>query len=291
MKLRTEEKVAYLMLTPATLWLLFVVGYPVILAVLLSLTDSVVGRPGNFIGLGNFVALSQTKVFITTLTNSFLFVAVTVALKTALGTSLALLLNQRLVGQKIWRAAILLPWVVPTALSTLGWKWMFDPTYSVLNWLLAGLGLCESGIGWLSHPVLARLSIIVVNTWRGIPFFAINILAGLKTVPKELYEAAEVDGAGVFARFWHITIPSIRPVLATVVLFSTVMTISDFDIVYVLTRGGPMDSTHLLATLAYQTGLASGFLGKGAAISLFLFPVLVIVVYFQLRIIRRRWAW
>ena len=211
-------------------------------------------------------------------------------LKTALGICLALLLNQRLVGQKIWRAAILLPWVVPSVLSTLGWKWMFDPTYSVLNWLLVRLGLCKSGIAWLSDPMLAKLSIITVNTWRGIPFFAINILAGLKTIPKELYEAAEIDGAGVFARFWHITIPSIRSVLATVVLFSTVMTISDFNIVYVLTRGGPMDSTHLLATLAYQTGLASGFLGKGAAISLFLFPVLAIVVYFQLRIIRRRWA-
>lgn len=279
------------MIAPAVLWLVFLVGYPFVLAIYLSLSNAFVGRPGSFIGLKNFVDLSHTKIFQTTLGNSFFFTFSSVILKLLLGMSLALLLNQRLFGHKFFRAAILLPWVVPTALSTLGWKWMFDPTYSVINWVLVRTGLSATGIPWLAQPLWAKLSIIMVNTWRGVPFFAINILAGLKTIPRELYEAAEVDGAGPFTKFRRITLPLLKPVLATVLLFSTVMTISDFNIVYVLTRGGPMDSTHLLATLAYQTGLASGFLGKGAAISLFLFPVLTIVVYLQLKVMRRKWEW
>jgi multiple sugar transport system permease protein len=187
--------------------------------------------------------------------------------------------------KKIFRAAVLLPWVVPTALSVLAWWWMLDPDYSVVNWTLERLGIGSKM--WLSDANLAMLSVIIVNTWRGLPFFAIAILAGLVAIPTELYEAAETDGAGRFARYWYITLPLLRPVLAIVILFSTIFTFADFNIVYVLTRGGPMNMTHLFATLSFGVGLGGGNIGQGAAISLFLFPILVVVVFIMLRFIRR----
>jgi multiple sugar transport system permease protein len=164
---------------------------------------------------------------------------------------------------------------------------MFDSLYSVVNWTLVHLGIVQSGPNWLGTPYLAKIAVITVNIWRGLPFFAITILAGLVSIPQELYEAAKTDGAGPFARFWYITLPMLKPVLAIVILFSTIFTFSDFNIVYVLTRGGPINSTHLFATLANQIGLQSGKIGEGAAVSLFMFPILVMVVYFQLRFIRK----
>jgi multiple sugar transport system permease protein len=164
---------------------------------------------------------------------------------------------------------------------------MFDSLYSVVNWTLVNLGILEVGPNWLGTPHLAKTAVITVNVWRGIPFFAITILAGLVSIPSDLYEAAKTDGAGPMAQFWYITLPMLKPVLAIVVLFSTIFTFSDFNIVYVLTRGGPINTTHLFATLANQIGLQSGKIGEGAAVSLFMFPILVMVVYFQLRFIRK----
>jgi multiple sugar transport system permease protein len=183
---------------------------------------------------------------------------------------------------------VLLPWVIPTALSTLAWWWMFDSLYSVVNWTGIRLGLIEApGPNWLGVTGYAMAAVIAVNIWRGLPFFAIIVLAGLVSIPREYYEAAEVDGASSWSRFRHVTLPLLKPVLAVVILFSTIFTFADFNIVQVLTRGGPVNSTHLFATLAYQTGLVGGNLGQGAAISLFLFPMLAAVVFFQLRYIRR----
>jgi multiple sugar transport system permease protein len=183
---------------------------------------------------------------------------------------------------------VLLPWVIPTALSTLGWWWMFNSLYSVVNWSGIALGLMDPpGPNWLGQRYYAMTAVVVVNIWRGLPFFAITILAGLVSIPKELYEAAQADGAGPVRRFWFVTLPLLKPVLAIVVLFSTIITFSDFNIVYVLTHGGPINSTHLFATLARQVGLESGQIGQGAAISLYLFPVLAFVVYAQLKFVRR----
>ena len=183
---------------------------------------------------------------------------------------------------------MLLPWVIPTALSTLAWGWMFDSLYSVVNWTAIHLGiLTPPGPNWLGMPAYAMSAVIAVNVWRGLPFFAITVLAGLVSIPREYYEAAEVDGAGSWGGFRHVTLPLLKPVLAVVVLFSTIFTFSDFNIVQVLTRGGPVNSTHLFATLAYQVGLSGGNLGQGAAISLFLFPMLAAMVFVQLRYIRR----
>jgi multiple sugar transport system permease protein len=257
------------------------------MAVHLSLTSAQVARPGMFIGLGNFVALWRDDVFWETFWNSLVFTGAAVSLKTVLGLAAALLLHQPLVGRHIYRGLILLPWIIPTAFSTLGWWWMFDPLYSVINWTLVRLGVISRGLPWMADPVLAKSAVVMVNTWRGFPFFAVGLLAGLVAIPKELYEAAQVDGAGVVARFRFVTLPLLAPVLLTIMLFSTIMTISDFNIVYVLTRGGPMNTTHVFATLAYQVGLASGELGRGAAISLFIFPVMLVGVFLLLRVVRR----
>jgi multiple sugar transport system permease protein len=282
-----EHVMGYTLIAPAFVLLAVLVAWPFFMALYFSLTDSWVGRPGSFIGLRNFWHLLHDGIFLQTLRNSFEFTFFAVIFKTVLGMTLALLLFRTVRFKKWVRGAVLLPWVIPTALSTLGWWWMFDSLYSVINWTLVNLGILDVGPNWLGTPHLAKTAVITVNVWRGIPFFAITILAGLVSIPSELYEAAKTDGAGSVAQFWYITLPMLKPVLAIVVLFSTIFTFSDFNIVYVLTRGGPINTTHLFATLANQIGLQSGKIGEGAAVSLFMFPILVMVVYFQLRFIRK----
>jgi multiple sugar transport system permease protein len=282
-----EPVLGYTLIAPAFFWLGVLVAWPFVMALYLSVTDSWVGQPGSFIGLRNYWNLLGDGIFIQTLQNSFVFTFSALILKAILGMTLALLLFRTVRFKKWVRGAVLLPWVIPTALSTLGWWWMFDSLYSVFNWPLIHLGIVQGGPNWLGTPYLAKLAVITVNVWRGLPFFAITILAGLVAIPQELYEAAKTDGAGPWARFWYITVPMLKPVLAIVILFSTIFTFSDFNIVYVLTRGGPINSTHLFATLAHQIGLQSGKIGEGAAVSLFMFPILALVVYFQLRFVRK----
>jgi multiple sugar transport system permease protein len=275
--------------TPALLLILLLVAYPFCVALYFSLSNAFIGRPSHFIGAQNFVRLWESDAFRQTFQNAFVFTGSAVALKLVLGIALALLLNQQLWFKRLIRGTVLLPWVIPTALSTLGWTWMFNPLYSVVNWTGLALGLMDPpGPNWLGQKYYAMTAVVTVNVWRGLPFFAITILAGLVSIPRELHEAAEADGAGPVARFWYVTLPLLRPVLAIVVLFSTIFTFSDFNIVYVLTHGGPINSTHLFATLARQVGLESGQIGQGAAISLYLFPALVFVVWAQLRFVRRQ---
>jgi multiple sugar transport system permease protein len=258
------------------------------MAIYFSLSDYWVGSPGQFIGLQNFRDILGNETFQRTVWNSFVFTGIAVFLKVVLGIWLALLLARNLRFKRLIRGAVLLPWVIPTALSTLGWWWMFDSLYSVVNWTAIRLGILTApGPNWLGQTNYAMAAVIAVNVWRGLPFFAITVLAGLVSIPREYFEAAEVDGAGAWGRFRNVTLPLLRPVLAVVILFSTIFTFSDFNIVYVLTRGGPINTTHLFATLAYQVGLNGGNLGQGAAISLFLFPLLAAIVFFQLHYIRR----
>ena len=275
--------------TPALLLLVLLVAYPFCMAVWFALSNSFIGRPSHFIGLQNFITLWDSDSFRQTFQNAFVFTGIAVMFKVVLGITLALLLNEQLWFKRMIRGAVLLPWVIPTALSTLGWWWMFNSLYSVVNWSGIALGIMDPpGPNWLGQKYYAMTAVIAVNVWRGLPFFAITILVGLVSIPKELYEASEADGAGPMARFWHITLPLLKPVLAIVVLFSTIFTFSDFNIVYVLTQGGPINSTHLFATLSRQVGLESGQIGQGAAISLYLFPVLAMVVWAQLRFVRRQ---
>jgi multiple sugar transport system permease protein len=278
-----------LFVTPALLLLLVLVAYPFGMAIYFSLSDAFIGRPSQFTGIRNFVNLWQSDAFRQTFQNAFVFTFAAVAVKLVLGITLALLLNQQLWFKRLIRGAVLLPWVIPTALSTLGWWWMFNSLYSVVNWTGIALNMMDPpGPNWLGQKYYAMAAVIVVNIWRGLPFFAITILAGLIAIPKELYEAAEADGAGPVKQFWYITLPLLKPVLGIVILFSTIFTFSEFNIIYVLTHGGPINSTHLFATLARQVGLETGRIGEGAAISLYLFPVLVFVVWAQLRSVRRQ---
>jgi multiple sugar transport system permease protein len=275
--------------TPALLLITLLVAYPFCMAVYFALSNAYIGRPSHLIGLRNFVQLWESDAFRQTFQNAFVFTGAAVAFKLVLGITLALLLNQQLWFKRMIRGAVLLPWVIPTALSTLGWWWMFNSLYSVVNWTGINLGIMDPpGPNWLGQKYYAMSAVVAVNVWRGLPFFAITILAGLVSIPKELYEAAEADGAGPISRFWHVTLPLLKPVLAIVVLFSTIFTFSDFNIVYVLTHGGPINSTHLFATLSRQIGLESGQIGVGAAISLYLFPVLAAVVWVQLAYVRRQ---
>lgn len=277
-----------LFVSPALFLIVLLVAYPFCMAIYFAMSNAFIGRPSHFIGFGNFIKLWESDAFRQTFQNAFVFTGAAVFFKLVLGISLALLLNQQLWFKRLIRGSVLLPWVIPTALSTLGWWWMFNSLYSVVNWTGISLGLMDPpGPNWLGQKYYAMTAVVVVNVWRGLPFFAITILAGLVAIPKELYEAAEADGAGPLARFWCVTLPLLKPVLAIVVLFSTIFTFSDFNIVYVLTRGGPINSTHLFATLARQVGLETGRLAEGAAISLYLFPVLVFVVWAQLRFVRR----
>jgi len=285
MWLDRENVLGSVFITPSLIILLLFVAYPFGVAIYLSFTDRVIGAAGgyNFIGIKNYIDLLNDEIFRQTALNTFNYTFVAVVFKLILGMLMALILNEVNVFKNFFRGALLLPWVIPTSLSTLIWLWMFDSQYSVFNWILLNLGIINEKIIWLGFPKTAMLSVQIINIWRGIPFFGISLLAGLQTIPQEMYEAAEIDGASAWHRFWKITMPFLRPVTIVTTLFSIITTFADFQIVYVLTRGGPVNSTHLFATLTHNVAILAGQLGQGAAISLFIFPVLVVVVILQLR--------
>ena len=285
--LDNERFLAIVLLAPAVLLLGVFIAYPFLMGIWLSLSDTSVGNPGHFIGLQNFLKAWDDSIFRTAFKNTFVYTLWATVFKLALGMWLAVLLNRQFRAHRIVRAAVLLPFIVPTVLSTFAWKWMFDPTFSVLNWLLYRVGFISDKLPFLSNGTWAMGCAIVVNTWRGMPFYAISFLAGLQTVNPDLHEAASLDGANGWQRFWYVTWPLLKPLTVVVVVFSIIQTFSDFQLIYVLTGGGPANSTHLLATYAYQVGVAAGLLGQGAAISLFMFPVLFFVVWIQLRYVRR----
>jgi multiple sugar transport system permease protein len=285
--LESERLLATLLLAPAILLLGVFIAYPFVMGVWLSLSTTSVGNVGEFVWFRNFVKAWNDSIFRTAFGNTFFYTFWATIFKLALGMWLALLLNRTFRGKRVVRAAMLLPFIVPTVLSTFAWRWMFDPTFSVLNWLLYQTGFITTKLPFLSDGTWGMWCAIVVNTWRGMPFFAITLLAGLQTISPDLHEAASLDGANGWHRFWHVTWPLLKPVTVVVVVFSIIQTFSDFQLIYVLTGGGPANATHLLATYAYQIGIATGLLGEGAAISLFMLPVLFIVVWLQLRYLRR----
>jgi len=285
--LENERLLAALLLAPTVLLLGTFIAYPFVMGVWLSLSNTSVGNVGEFVGIKNFLKAWDDSIFQTAFKNTFVYTFWATILKLALGMWLALLLNRSFRGKRIVRASMLLPFIIPTVLSTFAWRWMFDPTFSVLNWLLYQTGFIVTKVPFLSDGTYGMWCAIVVNTWRGMPFFAITLLAGLQTINPDLQEAASLDGANGWRRFWHVTWPLLKPVTIVVVVFSIIQTFSDFQLIYVLTGGGPANSTHLIATYAYQVGVATGLLGEGAAISLFMLPVLFIVVWAQLRYLRR----
>src|ERR1700739_4092021 len=285
--LEDDRWLAVALLLPTVVLLGMFIAYPFVKGVELSVTDTKVGVAGSFVGLSNFAALASDSIFRIAVWNTCLYTVVTTIFKLALGLWLALLLNKNFKGKAFTRAFILLPFIIPTVLSTLAWKWMFDPTFSVINWGLFRLGVIDSRINWLGDPHLALISVMIVNVWRGVPFYAISLLAGLQTISPELHEAAAIDGARAWQRFRHVTWPLLLPVTLVIVLFSVIQTFADFQLVYVLTGGGPANATQLFATYAYQLGIGTGLLSQGAAISLAIFPILLLVVIVQLVYIRR----
>lgn len=284
---QTEAKLGYLLVLPAVVLILTLVAYPFVLAVYWSLTDKVVGRPLHFVGLRNFIELFQSAIFLRTARNSFVYTFSAVSLKFILGMGMALVLNQRFRGRNLLRGLYLLPWIVPMAISGVAWIWMYDSMFGVINYLIKMARISDTGWPWLANSTLAIIAVIVANVWRGTPFFGISMLAGLQAIPTELYEAAEVDGASRLSKFFNITVPQLRHIILIVTLFSTIWTFADFETVYVITRGGPANTTHLFATLSYQVGLVAGQLGKGTAISLFIFPVLLLMMFLELKYVRR----
>ena len=301
--LENEKLLGFVLLTPALILILIFIAYPFALGIWMSMTDKLVGTAGNFIGFSNYLRLLDSDIFRTAAWNTVFFTFMATVFKAALGMWLAILLNRKFRLARFTRATVLLPFIVPTVLSTLAWLWMFDATFSVFNWVMRFLWQMEislfgvvlkenwgyfSGPLWLGAPGWAMFSVILVNVWRGLPFFAISFLAGLQTIPQELYDAADIDGATGWRKFWHVTLPMIKPVAIVVVVFSVVITFADFQLVYILTRGGPNNETHLLATLAYQLGMTSGNIGQGAAVALFMLPILATVIVFQLWYLRRQ---
>ncbi len=285
--LENERLLAFALLSPTVLLLGTFIAYPFVMGVWLSLSNTSVGNIGEFVGVKNFVKAWNDSIFQTAFRNTFVYTFWATIFKLSLGMWLALLLNRSFRGKRIVRASMLLPFIVPTVLSTFAWRWMFDPTFSVLNWLLYQSGFIVTKLPFLSDGTYGMWCAITVNTWRGMPFFAITLLAGLQTINPDLHEAASLDGANGWQRFWSVTWPLLKPVTLVVVVFSVIQTFSDFQLIYVLTGGGPANATHLLATYAYQIGVATGLLGEGAAISLFMLPVLFVVVWLQLRYLRR----
>jgi multiple sugar transport system permease protein len=263
------------------------IAYPFVLGIWLAISDKVVGRPGAFVGLDNFRVNLNDSIFLRAFRNTFVYTFIATFFKLTIGMFAALLLNHHFRFKRIVRASMLLPWIVPTVLSTLAWQWMFDATFSVFNWVLLNVGLISQRILWLGDGTMAMGCLILVNVWRGMPFFAITLLAGLQTVNPDLQEAAEIDGANAWQRFWRVTLPLIKPIMLVVVLFSMIATFADFQLIYVLTRGGPYSSTHVFGTYAYEIAMRAAKLGQGASISLFLFPFLLMVIVFQLWYIRR----
>src|SRR5215510_3429555 len=285
--LESERLLASLLLAPTILLLGVFIAYPFLMGIWLSLSSTSVGNIGHFVGLKNFAKAWDDSIFQTAFKNTFVYTFWATVFKLALGMWLAVLLNRNFRGKRLVRASMLLPFIVPTVLSTFAWRWMFDPTFSVLNWLLYHTGFIVTKLPFLSDGVWGMWCAILVNTWRGMPFFAITLLAGLQTINPDLHEAASLDGANGWKRFWFVTWPLLKPVTLVVVVFSVIQTFSHFQLIYVLTGGGPANSTHLLATYAYQIGVATGLLGEGAAISLCMLPVLFVVVWIQLRYLRR----
>jgi multiple sugar transport system permease protein len=282
--MRRRSTIAFLMCLPLIVIIGGLVIYPAFYSIHLSMLNKSQTR---FIGLSNFSFLLSRDTFWMVVQQSAIFALSAVFFKALIGLITAHLINNLpSKGQRKWRGMLLVPWVIPLALSSLGWWWLFDPTHSAFNWVLTGLGFQE--ISWLSSPYWARFSVILVNVWYGAPFFLIMYLAALKSVPEQLYEAAAIDGANAWQKFVHITLPMMRNIIAITVLFSLIVTFANFDIVQIMTAGGPRNMTHVFATYAFLLGIRSGDLPLGAATSLFMLPILAVAAVFILRGVRKR---
>ena len=275
---------------PAAAFLILFLAYPLGLGVWMSFTDERIGRSGVFVGLENYLWLWDDAIFWLAVFNTLLYTIIASAIKFAIGLYLALLLNRHMPFKAIIRSIVLIPFIVPTVLSAIAFWWIYDAQFSIVSWVLQRLGVIDQYINFLGEPNLARMSVIIANIWRGVPFVAICLLAGLQTIPPSMYEAASIDGATPLQQFRHVTLPMLSPIIAVVMTFSVLFTFTDFQLIWVLTRGGPINATHLMATLSFQRAIPGGALGEGAAIATAMIPFLLAAIlfsYFGLQ--RRRW--
>ena len=281
---RRKSTIAFVMTVPLLVIIVFLVVYPALYSMYLATLNKSMER---FVGFGNFEFLFKRETFWMVVKQSCIFAISAVFFKALIGFFLAHFVHTiPLKGQRKWRGLLLVPWVIPPAMSTLGWFWLFDPSYSAFNWLFERVGM--DPVNWLGDPLWARMSVILVNVWYGAPFFLIMYLAALKSVPDQLFEAASIDGANWWQKIWYITLPMMRNIISITVLFSLIVTFANFDIVRILTAGGPVDQTHVFATWAFNVGIYGNDLPLGAAVSLFMLPILGISAIFILRGVNRR---
>ena len=279
-----DSTLGYLFLLPALLVIVGLVAYPFVNAIVMTFQNKTAGAPGRFIGLANYRELLASEQFLRTVFNTFVYTIAGVGVKFCLGLSMALVLNQERFCNNLFRSFLLIPWAIPTVMSALNWRWIFDDASGLINNVLVRLNLIEETISWLSNPHLAMLSVLTVVVWQGTPFFTMSFLAGLQAIPKELYEAAEIDGASVLQQFRYITLPRLQPVFVTAVMLSAILTSASIQFVYILTNGGPSDRTMIFPVLSYNLALGGAQrLGMGATVSLFFFPVLVVFIIFLTR--------
>ena len=282
--MRRKSTIAFVMTLPLILLIALLVVYPALYSFHLATLNKSMER---FVGFGNFLFLFKRETFWKVVKQSIIFAITAVIFKALIGLFVAHLVhNVPAKGQRKWRGMLLIPWVIPPAMSTLAWLWLFDPSYSAFNWLLGRIGI--DAVPWLGDPYWARFAVILVNVWVGAPFFMIMYLAALKSVPEQLYEAAAIDGANWWQKLWFITLPMMRNIIAITVLFSLIVTFANFDIVRILTNGGPVDQTHVFATWAFKVGIESNDIPLGACVSLFMVPILAVAAVFILRDINRR---
>lgn len=288
--MNSRNTLGWLFMLPTAVFLLMFLVYPLGLGIWLSFTDAKIGRPGEFVGLENYIWIIEDPKFQTAVFFTIFYTFVASVAKFAVGLYLALLLNERLPFKAILRAIVLIPFIVPTVLSAIAFWWIFDPQFSVISWGLKNAGLIDGNINFLGDAWNSRWSVIFANVWRGVPFIAISLLAGLQTVPPSLYEAATLDGASRWQMFRHITYPLLTPIIAVVMTFSVLFTFTDFQLIKVLTNGGPAGATELMATMSYNTAILGGRIGEGAAVSTAMVPFLlaaIMVSWFGLQ--RRQW--
>ena len=285
---RWESLEGFVWVAPAFIYLAIFIAYPFVMSIFLSLSSARVGSPDwHYIGFTNFQRIFEDPTFWQTVRNSFIFTFGSEAIRLVIGLPLAFALNRTFKGKRIVQGVILIPFVIPIALSSLAWKWMFDSLYSVINWMLMTLHIIDYPWQWLGEPGLAMWAVIILNVWRGFPFSAVILLAGLTAVPVEVIEAAKIDGAGPLRRFIYVVAPIVRPILFVGLLYSIVFSFTDFSAVWLLTQGGPYNTTHVFGTYAYNVGINAGDIGQGAAITLFMFPLLAVFVIVMLRLLRR----
>jgi multiple sugar transport system permease protein len=287
-RLDSPRVLGYLLIVPAAVLLLGLLAYPLFLGIWLSLTSATLGNAGTFVGLRNYATILGDPTFRGAVFYSLFYTVFAECGKLVLGLALALILNQRFRGYRAARSLMLLPWVAPTVLSALAWLWLLDPQFSALSWLLVKLHLIGENVDFLGRPWNARITLIVVNIWRGLPYFAIGYLAGLQGIPKDLYEAAAIDGASGWQQFRRITWPLLLPITTILLAFSSIFTLTDFQLIWTITRGGPTDATQVFTTLAYQRAITGGQLGEGAAIAISPIVFMAILAFFVVRSVRDR---